>query len=598
MKRLGSLISLIMIASLLASCATPTPEVVEKVVTQVVEKVVTEIVEKVVTEIVKETVKETVIVAGTPQIVEKEVTKIIEKEVTKVVEKLVTAAPAPSGGDLVIAMDGSSEPALLDGHIDPYTTTFWMNQFMTGQLACLDIDLELKPYLATDWEISDDGLTYTFHLRDDVTFQDGTPFNAESIKYNIERIIAPETASVLRAQGLEPLDTMEVVDDYTIVMHLKEVNVPFLNAVTSAPIWSPTAAEKYGLDGFPDHLTGNGPYIFKENMPRDHVTVVRNPDFKWPSACADHPAGQPASLDSVTWKWIGEEAVRGGIIRTGEVNVVFMPSQYAADYTGDPDYRLIVGFNAGSGLGYVFNLEKAPFDDLRVRKAILFAVDRETINRKLYGGLYQPTYGPVNQTARCYWEGAKEMYAYNPDKAKELLEEAGWVDSDGDGIRDKNGQPLAFSWAALHHPEIGEGLQGQLREVGIDLEVKMVAGPVQIDLVTNRTFDLIYERLQSGTGEPSYLHSMYHSSNYGDGGWAWTGFKDETLDEALDAAIVESDPDKRCEYYVEAQKIVMENALRLPMLAQPRYWVIDNTVRDFKVIPGGSGFYPLIRMEE
>jgi peptide/nickel transport system substrate-binding protein len=582
-KKFSLAMATLLVASLiLAACATPTPEVIEKVVTKEVEKVVTQI--------VKETVKETVIVEGTPQVVEKEVTKIVEVE--------VVPTPAPAGGDLVIAMDGSSEPALLDGHIDPYTVTDWMNSFMTAELLCLDSDLELKPYLAKDWEVSADGLSITFYLRDDVTFTDGTPFNAEAVKYNVERILAPETASVLRAQGLEPLDYVEVVDDYTVVMHLKEVNVPFLSAVAGAPIWSPTAAEQYGIAEFADHLTGCGPYMFEENMPRDHVTVVRNPDFKWASACSGKPAGQPASLDSMTWKWIGEESVRGGIIRTGEVNVVQMPAQYAPDYSGDPDYRLVAGFNAGSGLGYVFNLEKAPFDDIRVRKAILYAADRETINRKLYGGLYQPTYGPVNQGARCYWEGAKDMYPYDPDKARELLEEAGWVDGDGDGIREKDGQPLAFSWAALHHPEIGEGLQGQLRDVGIDLEVKMVAGPVQIDMVTNRTFDLMYERLNSDTGEPSYLHSMFHSSNYGEGGWAWTGFKDETLDEVLDKAVVEPDADKRCEYYVEAQKIIMENALRLPMLAQARYWVIDNSVRDFELLPGAMGFYEWVRMED
>ncbi len=124
----------------------------------------------------------------------------------------------------------------------------------------------------------------------------------------------------------------------------------------------------------------------------------------------------------------------------------------------------------------------------------------------------------------------------------------------------------------------------------MDLEVQMVAGPVQIDLVNTRTFDLMYERLNSATGEPSYLRSLFHSSNYGDGGWAWSGFKDDQLDEVLDKAVVESDSDKRCEYYVEAQKIIMDNALRLPMLGQAKYWVIDNAVRDFEVTWGGMGF--------
>ena len=190
------------------------------------------------------------------------------------------------------------------------------------------------------------------------------------------------------------------------------------------------------------------------------------------------------------------------------------------------------------------------------------------------------------------------MYPHDSEKAIALLEEAGWVDSDGDGIREKDGQPLAFKWSALHHEEIGEAMQGQLRDVGMDLEVQLVAGPVQIDLVTNRAFDLMYERLNSGTGEPSYLHSMFHSSNYGEGGWAWTGFKDEKLDEVLDKAVVEADPDKRCEYYVEAQQMVMENALRLPMLGQARYWVIDNSVRNFVVVPGAMGFFEMVWLEQ
>ena len=579
MKKLKTVSILMVVAAvLLSACGGATPEVVEKEV--VVERKVVETVIVETEKVVEKSVVETVVV-------EREV--VVEKEVEK--EVLVTAVPEPIGGDLVAAIDGSSEPALLDGHIDPYTVTFWMNQFMTGELLCLDSDQELQPYLAKDWEISADGLTYTFYLRDDVTFTDGTPFNAEAVKYNVERILAPETASVLKAQGLEPLDRIEIVDDYTVVMHLKEVNVPFLNAVAvGTAIWSPTAAEKYGLNEFPEHLTGCGPYIFKENVVRDHVTVVRNPDFKWAPSCSNHPAGQPAHPDSVTWKWVAEPAVRGGIIRTGEANIVFLPSQFAADYTGDPNYRLVAAFNAGTGIAFTFNIEKPPFDDIRVRQALLYGVDREAINRKLYGGLYLPSYGPVLPTARCYWEGAEDMYQPDPEKAKALLEEAGWVDTDGNGIREKDGQPLTFKWSALHHGEIGEAMQGQLREVGMDLEVQMVAGPVQIDLVTNRTFDLMYERLNSATGEPSYLHSLFHSSNYGEGGWSWSGFKDDYLDEVLDKAVVEPDPDKRCGYYIEAQKIVMDNALRLPMLGQAKYWVIDNDVRDFEVTWGGFGF--------
>jgi peptide/nickel transport system substrate-binding protein len=245
----------------------------------------------------------------------------------------------------------------------------------------------------------------------------------------------------------------------------------------------------------------------------------------------------------------------------------------------------------------VMNTQKPPLDDIRVRQAILHTVDRETMNEILYDGRYLVSYGPVIPGTACYWEGAETMYPRDLDQARSLLEEAGWVDTDGDGIREKDGEPLQVRWTALHHGEIGEVLDAQLAEVGIDVQVEVVAGPVQIDMATRRDFDLMYER-QRGT-DPVFLDLIWNSKNSGPGGWAWTGFEDERLDEALDMANDELDLAQRCEYYTEAQQIIMENALTLGLFGEPVYWAHDKNVSGFELGPMAWMYYPYnLRVEE
>jgi ABC-type transport system substrate-binding protein len=236
------------------------------------------------------------------------------------------------------------------------------------------------------------------------------------------------------------------------------------------------------------------------------------------------------------------------------------------------------------------NTAKAPLDDLRVRQAILHTVDRDVINELLYDGRYLPSYGPMIPGSTCYWSGAETMYPVDLEKANALLDEAGWVMNDSTGIREKDGEALEVRWTALHHGEIGEVLKAQLQEVGINIIVEVVAGPVQIDMATNRDFHLMYER-QRGT-DPVFMDIVWNSKNSGEGGWAWTGFKDETLDELLDKSNVEADLDTRCEYLVDAQKIIMENALTLGLFGQPRFWVVNENVDGFELGPSAWMYYP------
>lgn len=537
-----------------------------------------------------EVIKETVVV-----------TKEVPVEVTKVVEKVVTPTPTPlpPGGDVIIAMRGDTEPAILDAQIDCLKETGLIDSLMTDSLVCLDAKtMTFKPWLATDWEASEDGLTWTFHLRKDVKFQDGTPFNAEAVKYNIERILAPETASQEAASRLGPVTSVEVVDEYTVSITHEIPYAPLLDAFACLmePMWSPTACEKYGLEEFPKHLVGTGPFIFKEHLPADHTTVVRNPDYNSPPACVDHTG--PAYADSITIKWVAEEAVLAGIVKTGEAHIADLPTQYLPDYAGDPNYKLVAGHNPGSGMQWIMNSVRSPLDDIRVRKAIIHGVDKEAVNQILWDGNFPVCYGPMTPMTACYWKGAETMYPYDSDKANALLEEAGWKMNPATDIREKDGQPLKIRWTSTgRRPEIGEVVAEQLKKIGIDVTQEVIPWTVQIERCTVGDFDIVYER-QRNT-DPAFLDLMWNSRNAGPGGWAWTGFKDERLDELLDKASLEVDLDKRCDYYVEAQKIIMENALTLGGWAEALFWVLDDSVKGFELGSTVLFFQPYkIRIEE
>ncbi len=180
------------------------------------------------------------------------------------------------------------------------------------------------------------------------------------------------------------------------------------------------------------------------------------------------------------------------------------------DYKDDKAYTFTSKDQSGTGLSMVMNTRKPPLSDMRVRQAILYAADQDAINDILYDGYYAKSEGPLNNNHPCFWSGASEMYKTDLKKAAELLDAAGWKLPAGKPIREASGvagvadgTPLRIRYNVLHHKEIGEVLQQQLRKAGIELAVEVVPGPVQIERVRNRDFELMYERQRSpDPGDP------------------------------------------------------------------------------------------------
>ncbi len=501
----------------------------------------------------------------------------------------------PKGGDLVIAFPASSEPATLDGHIDPYQSAWLFDSFTADPLVILAPDATYQGALAESWQSIDGGLAWTFNLKSGVTFQDGTPFNAEAVKYNLERILAPETASAQMAADLGDVESIEVVDDLTVTIHYASPAVNLLDALRRVPIWSPTAAEEHGLAGFDRHLVGTGPFVLEEWVPNDRIVFSRWDDYGGWNAIMDHEG--PAYLDSITIRFIGEDAVRAAMLETGDAHIIReLPAANVEDYEGRDGYELITGYQAGTGLQMVINIRNAPLNILELRQALQWATDQDAVNDLAYGGLYLVSDGPVNVVHPCYWPGAADMYGYDPAKAAELLEAVGYVDSDGDGIREaqgvpgvEDGTPLSLRWTVLHHTEIGEVVQGQWRDLGIDLVLEQVAGPIQLERRNARDFDLMYERQR--TPDPAVLELVWNSANDVEGGWAWTGFVNAELDEAVVKILQVADPAERCELAHTAQRIILENAVMLPTLSQPQFYALDDSVHGFQLSSESPYFF-------
>jgi len=480
-----------------------------------------------------------------------------------------TAPPAeaespPAGGRLVYGLTLS--PSGIDPHVNASAELGIPLTSVYDTLVVRALDPEggeqFLPSLAQSWEVSDDGLTYTFHLRHDVIFHDGTPFNAEAVRANIERIVNPETKSQKAVFLLGPFDSVEVVDEYTVAIHLSAPYAPLLDGLAQVYLGmaSPTALEKWGPD-YQFHQVGTGPFKFVEYVPNDYLTLVRNDDYNWGPALYDHPG--PAYLDEIEFRFFTDPAGRALALEAGDADVMGeMPPLDAARLRQDSRFVIIPIAIPGQSLGFILNTQRPPLDDVRVRQALLFATDREAIVQAIFGGESPAATGPLTAVTFGYDPSLAERYPYNRDEAVALLEEAGWTDADGDGVREQEGRPLTLdaalmTWGSV--PEVAQLLASQWAEIGVSLRTETLTYPAALEAAREGRYHLIPQNF-SGS-DPDLLWAYYHSEVP----FNWSKISDPTLDELLDQARSVSDPARRTEFYAQAQQRIMELALLIPI---------------------------------
>ncbi|MBI5877257.1 MAG: ABC transporter substrate-binding protein [Chloroflexi bacterium] len=448
------------------------------------------------------------------------------------------------------------------------------------------------PGLAESWEISPDSKVYTLHLRKDVKFHDGTLLNAAAVKFSLDRIVDPKTKS-LQVAAIGPYDKSEVVDEYTVKITLKSTFPIFLNQLTTRALSpsSPTAVAKLG-DKWARYSVGTGPFRVKA-WPDDNTLVLeRNPDYKWGPSFLNHQG--PAYLDTITYKFIAEGSTRLIALESGEVDIIDEPPPEEAQRL-KTDTRFRVDAVVIGGLPQVLNINvsRPPTNELAVRQAMLYAVDRKSMAKLIFFGALPPANGPFSSGSWAYWTGVESMYNYDLAKAKKLLDDAGWILNTKTGIREKNGQPLRIrhvTSTGYNSEKPATYVQAALKEVGIDDVVEAMAYEASAKRYADNDFELA--RLgYTGFDPDGSIRVAFHSSQITQGGlFNRSHINDPKIDALIDQGAAETDAAKRKEIYRQLQQIIMDQALIIPVNEQVLYQVFSvKAVQDFKTSTPGQG---------
>ncbi|MBW1689974.1 MAG: ABC transporter substrate-binding protein [Deltaproteobacteria bacterium] len=372
-----------------------------------------------------------------------------------VLSPAMVTASSRYGGTLRVGLMKDIRP--LDPHTQKgYLCIYAFNQ-MYDYLVRQNMDGSLEPRLATSWEQRDDGKTWIFHLRQGVKFHDGTDFNAEALKWNFERILDPKTKSYLRHQ-YSKIESMEVLDPYTLKINLKKTSY-FVADVTGGiftlRLVSPACVEKYGED-FVKHPAGTGPFMFSSLSKDGNLTLVRNPHF-WEK---DLPY-----LDKVVLVSFRDVNARNNALRAGEIDMESGTSMELIRVTeANPDLYYVTGPTCYS-INFGVNMTKKPWDDVRIRRAILgYAVDRKRMAEVATFGLADPKV-TVGALPHSYTERLLDLYPYDLEKAKDLLQEANMI-----------GKEITFVINNTDnvYKNIASILKGSLESIGVKMRINVL----------------------------------------------------------------------------------------------------------------------------
>ena len=476
-------------------------------------------------------------------------------------------APGPEDNGNSIVLSSNKPGVRLDPHLDVKWEVLYILSAVYETLVYQDADGNYVPGLATDWTVAEDGTSYIFNLREDVSFHDDSPFNAEVVKFNFERILSLGPRS-LKARSLLPdIRSIEILDEYRIKVDLNEPNgfflfglsLPYLSMV------SPAAVQTWG-DEYHQHQSGTGPFMFEEYLVGDRYTLVRNPDYDWAPAIYNHKG--PAYLEKITWHFLAEPSTRAPALLAGDVDVAFDLLPTDAQYVLDsPEHTVSISELTGQPAFWYLNTQLAPTDDIRVRRAILHGADMQVAVKAIKRGFNRVSHGPLAGVTPEYASQLEGMYPHDPDRAISLLEQAGWLDTDGDGIREKDGKPLVVLMSMVNWGQsrsFSELLYSQLQGIGIELQIEMMDYGVQVEAGQRGWKNMLF---MGGSGHSAFdtLKPFFHSENT-ENGFAWAKYRDSELDSLLDSAVLlTNDEQRRTELYERAQTLIMEEALILPI---------------------------------
>ncbi|MDX6341650.1 MAG: peptide/nickel transport system substrate-binding protein [Trebonia sp.] len=450
---------------------------------------------------------------------------------------------------------------------------------------------EFYPGLAMSYEVSPDGTEYTFKLRQDVDFHDGTHFDASAVQANFEHIVNPATQSRAAIGALGPYKETVVIDQYTAKVVFTQPNASFVHEMTDITfgMQSPAAIKKYGAQGVANHPTGTGPFKFVEYVTQNHVTVTKNPTYKWGPAPFGSPS--PAKLDEIEFKILSDSNARYNALVGGQIQMAMnLEPDSIASIKANSAYVHYNVPSTGQPYGYPINVDKGSTSDIRVRQAILHAVNQEQLNTEVQRGVYTAAYNVLTPTTPGYVAANDKMYPYDPAKAMSLLDAAGWQAGSG-GIRVKDGQQLSLD--ILIQSDNGFDLPtayvvNALKQVGFASTTSdqpfTTAAASYNKGVQNFSAIFYYDV------DPYLLHNLYESSQI-QTGFNWSHYDNPALDAAINKANTITGTAQRTAAYQKITTTLMEAAIFLPLWNVSGVYSGTKSLKNVHFGPTGYSYY-------
>ena len=512
-----------------------------------------------------------------------------------------TMSEAPAESTISFAIEGAN---LSSGHMDIHSSQLDVASLVLrnafDSLVAQDASGAFVPWLASSWTISEDELEYVFQLREDVTFHDGEPFNAEAVKANFDHVVAPETASAQAASLMGYAEDggyyvgTEVLGEFEVAITFSQPYAPFLHGLSLPQLgfYSPVVLTENAADlkaGGPGVTVGTGPFVLSEFTPDQQLVFVANPDYDWAPTGSTHQ-GRAAS-DTLVISIVPETASRVGAITTGEADV-------AADFT--PDMAAQVGADAQTfsiempGVPYSLYINEADgvFADVRVREAFSLGFDAEPAIASIYQGQFSRAWSILGPTTPNSYDASLEgSWPYNPDKANELLDSAGWTERDSEGYRTKDGERLSARWIAYtpvpdDRASLANFIQSDLKEIGFEL-VREVLEPAQyMEFYGPRDFDLTDWAFSSPDAD--VLRSHLQTGGF----QTVSSVTKPEVDQWLSDAVATSSPAAREALYQQIQQWNAEQVLIVPLYVPSEITVATSGVEGLIFdLYGRASFY-------
>ncbi len=443
----------------------------------------------------------------------------------------------------------------------------------------------LEPRLAERWDISEDGLSITFHLRKDVQWTDGEPFTAHDVEFGFNLIRDPNTLTAY-AEDYRQVDSFELIDDHTFRVTYGQPFAPALASWGYLVVLPKHLLEGQNINetGFGRHPIGLGSHKFESWETNTRISLVANHDYY---------RGRPY-IEKVVSRVIPDLATQFLELKSGGIDTMGLtPVQYQRQ---TDTKRFSAEFNkyryVGNGYTYLgYNLQRPVFQDVRVRRALTHAINKQELVDGVLLGLGHPSFGPYKPGTRWQNENVRR-YPFDPDRSRALLGEAGWTDSDGDGVLDRDGERFSFTILTNQGNEsrlkTATIVQKRFRDVGVDVAVRVVEWSAFLkEFVDKRKFDTVILGWSLSPDPDQY--DIWHSSKTGAKEFNFVSYANDEVDGLLEKGRRAFDPNERKRYYDRFQEILAEEQPYSFLYVPEALPVVQQRFHGIEPAPSGIG---------